>query len=60
MAQTRLMTVKEVKEALGISESKTYKSIQQANKDLKAKGFFTISGRISAKYLAEHFYGFND
>ncbi len=60
MAQTRLMTVKEVKEALGISESKAYKIIQQANKDLKAKGFFTISGRISAKYLAEHFYGFND
>ncbi|SFL47845.1 hypothetical protein SAMN05216390_13312 [Lachnospiraceae bacterium KH1T2] len=60
MAQTRLMTVKDVKEALGISESKAYKIIQQANKDLKARGFYTISGRISEKYLAEHFYGFND
>ncbi|MBE6004015.1 MAG: DNA-binding protein [Lachnospiraceae bacterium] len=57
--QTRLMNAQDVKQALGVSESKAYKIIQQLNKEMKAKGYYTISGRVSAKYFSECFYGFS-
>ncbi len=60
MGQTRLLSADDVKNALGISKSKAYKIIQQMNKDMKAKGYYTVSGRISAKYFAEQFYGYDD
>lgn len=56
---TRLMTAQDVKEVLGVSESKAYKIIQQLNREMKKKGYYTISGRVSAKYFSECFYGFN-
>ena len=56
---TRLMTAQDVKEVLGVSESKEYKIIQQLNREMKKKGYYTISGRVSAKYFSECFYGFN-
>lgn len=57
MAQTVLITVDEVKERLNISKSKAYKVVQDLNKEMKAKGYYTISGRVSEKYFCEHFYG---
>lgn len=56
---TRLMTAEEVRKALGVSQSMAYKIIKQLNKEMKEKGFHTISGRVSARYFAECFYGFN-
>lgn len=56
---TRLMTAQDVKEVLGVSESKAYKIIQQLNREMKKKGYYTISGCVSAKYFSECFYGFN-
>ena len=57
--ETRLMNAEDVKEALGVSQSMAYKIIQQLNSEMKEKGFHTISGRVSAKYFSECFYGFN-
>lgn len=48
--------VDDIKEILGISESKAYKIIQQLNKELKAKGYITIAGRVPAKYFKEKYY----
>lgn len=48
--------VDDIKEILGISESKAYKIIQQLNKELKEKGYITIAGRVPAKYFKEKYY----
>lgn len=50
--------VKEVTEALGISEGKAYQIIRQLNKQLKAEGYITIAGRCSRKYFEQHYYGY--
>ncbi|WP_035294615.1 transcriptional regulator [Clostridium sp. KNHs214] len=48
--------VDDVREILGISESKAYKIIQQLNKELKEKGYITIAGRVPIKYFKEKYY----
>ena len=40
---------------LGISISHSYKIMQQLNKELKAKGYMTIAGRVNRKYFMEKF-----
>jgi hypothetical protein len=47
----------EVAKILGVSKPYAYKLIRKMNEELKAKGFITISGRISSQYLNERFYG---
>ncbi len=49
------MTVTEVANALCISQSFAYKVIRQLNAEMKAKGFHTIAGRVSAQYFEEKF-----
>lgn len=48
--------MEDIKNLLGISESKAYKIIQQLNKELKEKGFITIAGRVPIKYFKEKYY----
>ena len=48
---------KEVAVKLGISEAHAYKLVRDMNKELSKKGFITISGRVSRKYLHERLYG---
>ena len=48
--------VEDIKQILGISESKAYKIIQQLNKELKEKGYITIAGRVPIKYFKEKYY----
>ncbi|QUA54650.1 helix-turn-helix domain-containing protein [Aristaeella lactis] len=52
----RFMNAQEVAEYLGVSTSMAYKIIQQLNKELKAKGFITIAGKISRVYFEEKVY----
>ena len=47
----------DVMEILGVSDGKAYKIIRQLNKELEAKGFHTITGRVSRQYFEESFYG---
>ncbi len=47
------MDVHEVKEALGVSESKSYEIIRILNGQLKEKGYITIPGRVSRAYFEE-------
>ena len=49
----RFMRAKEVGELLQCSECMAYKIIARLNKELQAKGYITISGRISKDYLCE-------
>ncbi|MDE6785121.1 MAG: helix-turn-helix domain-containing protein [Ruminococcus sp.] len=47
----------EVAEMLEISKAHAYKIIRQLNDELEAKGFITISGRVSRQYFLERLYG---
>ena len=44
MVQQSFMKVEEVAQELGVSKSYAYKIVQQLNKELKEKGYLTISG----------------
>lgn len=51
------ITGPEVAEALGISDGKAYEILRDMNKELRAKGFITVAGRVPLRYFNEHFYG---
>lgn len=51
------ITAKEIAETLGMSESFAYKVIRELNAELKAKGYLTVSGRVSRAYFNEKWYG---
>ncbi len=53
---TRFMNVDDVAEYLGVSTSMAYKIIQQLNRELKAKGYITIAGKISRAYFEKKVY----
>ena len=54
---TLFVTAGEIAKELGISKPFAYKLVRQMNEELEAKGFLTISGRVSRKYYEEKFYG---
>lgn len=49
MEQGVFITAKEVAELLGISKSKAYTIVREMNEELSAKGFITVTGRVSRK-----------
>lgn len=49
----QFVTVKEVQEAMGISEGKAYAVIRELNSQLRAKGFITIAGKVNKAYFEE-------
>ena len=52
-----LMNAKEIREELGISKTLAYEIMQKLNKELEAKGYFVIKGKVSRRYLSEQIYG---
>lgn len=57
MSNTLFIKADEIAKELSISKPYAYKLVQKLNGELKAKGFITISGRISRKYFNEKVYG---
>lgn len=53
----KFIKAEEVAEMLEISKAHAYKIIRQLNDELEAKGFITISGRVSRQYFLERLYG---
>ncbi|MBR1444957.1 MAG: DNA-binding protein [Firmicutes bacterium] len=53
MEKTLFVTAQDVSEIMGISISKSYKIISALNKELKEKGFYTISGKVNRRYFEE-------
>jgi hypothetical protein len=49
-------TVEDVQKILGISSSKAYQVMRLLNKELKAKGYITIAGKVPKKYFGEKYY----
>ena len=46
-----MLVVEDVMEILRVGKSTAYHTMQQLNKELKAKGYITHSGRIPRSYL---------
>lgn len=49
----------EIAEQLHVSKAFAYKVIKRMNDELEAKGFLTISGRVSRVFYEERVYGIN-
>lgn len=49
----RMLVVEDVMEILRVGKSTAYHTMQQLNKELRAKGYMTHSGRIPRSYLME-------
>ena len=56
-ANKNVITADEIAECLGVSKSSAYKIMHTLNKELKAKGFYTLAGKLSRRYFEEKFYG---
>ena len=56
-ANSSVLRCGDIMEILGISDGKAYGIIRQLNKELEAKGFHTVTGRVSRQYFEESFYG---
>ena len=56
MELSSFMDASEVKELLGISQSKAYQIIRLLNNELSAKGFLIVAGKVSRQYFNERFY----
>ena len=48
---------KDLKELLGVSESKAYQYIRIMNAELQEKGFLTVRGHVPAAYVEKRFFG---
>lgn len=53
----QLLSVRDVMEVTGTSESKSYGIIRQLNDELKTKGYIIIPGKVSRAYFEERIYG---
>ena len=51
------ITADEVAELLGVSRGYAYKVIRGLDDELKAKGYTTVTGRVSRQYFEEQIYG---
>ena len=55
--RAQFVTAKDVQKILGVSRSKAYQILQGLNRELKAKGYITISGKCPVSYFEQKFYG---
>lgn len=53
MENTLFMRVEEVAVELGVSKSYAYKIVQKLNRELREKGYITISGKVNRQYFLE-------
>ena len=60
MQKKFLMTANEVMDELGVSRAFAYRLMQKMNRELEAKGFTVINGKVSRKYFEEQFYGMTE
>lgn len=57
MENKMFVSASEMAESLGISRAHAYKIIKRLNLELEAKGYMTLTGKVSRIYFEEKFYG---
>ena len=60
MAERVFVKAEEIAEELGVSKATAYRMIREWNDQLKAKGYTTVTGRVSRQYYREQVYGLTD
>lgn len=55
--KAQFITAEEVQQVVGVSRSKAYQIVQSLNRELKSKGYITVSGKCPLRYFNEKFYG---
>lgn len=60
MTKHVFMNADEVAQYLNISKPFAYKIIKQLNKELEARGYIIIAGKINRKFFEERMYGTNE
>lgn len=55
----QMMDVRDVQEALSVSEGAAYGVIRQLNEELKKAGYITVRGKVSRAYFEKRTYGVN-
>lgn len=55
--KAQFITAEEVQQVVGVSRSKAYQIVQSLNRELKGKGYITVSGKCPLRYFNEKFYG---
>ena len=58
--QKKFISSSEMANELGVSKSYSYKVIRKLNEELKAKGYFVVTGKVSRAYFEEKFYGISE
>ena len=53
----KFIRLDEVAKELEISEFHAYKIMRKLNRELEAKGYITVAGRVNRQYFNERFYG---
>lgn len=56
----QVYTAKDLKELLGVSESKAYQYIRTMNSELEKKGFLVVRGKVPCAYVKERFFGMKE
>ncbi len=60
MSETVFIRADEIAKELGIAKQTAYRMIRIWNEQLKAKGYMTITGRVSRQYYKEQIYGLTE
>lgn len=55
----QMMDVRDVQEALSVSEGSAYGIIRQLNQELREANYLTVRGKISRAYFEKRTYGVN-
>lgn len=57
MLSKNFLTVSDVAEYMGVSNSKAYKIVQGLNNELKSQGYITVAGKVSRLYFQKKVFG---
>lgn len=49
--------IEDVKQILGVSDSKGYEYIRIMNQELVKRGYLTVRGKVPVRYFNERFFG---
>lgn len=56
-SERRFLNCNDIIEITGLSQSATYKLINQLNAELEKRGFLTVRGKVISTYFYERFFG---
>ena len=56
----QIMNARDIMDEFEVSRAQAYRIIKLLNEELAEKGYLTITGKVSRKFVLEKFYGFTE